>query len=53
MCCSGYEYWNDPTPLGFAYILMMIIGGAPIVLNPTAGFVGDCLLVTNDSWDII
>lgn len=36
-----YEYWIDPTPLGFGYILMIMIGGATIVLSPLlVGYIG-------------
>lgn len=47
-----HEYWRDPTTLGFGYILMIMIGGAPIVLSPivlayvaSLGFIGTCVIV--------
>jgi diguanylate cyclase (GGDEF)-like protein len=29
-----FEFWINPTPMGFGYVLMIMIAGAPIMLSP-------------------
>lgn len=31
-----YEFWANPTALGFGYVLMIMIAGSPLVLSPMA-----------------
>lgn len=55
-----YEYWVNPTPLGFGYIMMIMIAGSPIVLSPMAlayvsslAVIGSIIIVGHAPHDVL
>lgn len=52
-----YEVWVEPTPLGYGYVLMIMLAGAPMLLSPsvllwvgTASIAGSVAIATVDPW---